>query len=99
MGTHCENYARNEPTGIEILTLDVIKGNKAITLYQRFGFEIIPPESALESVIRNFFVLLLVGRPYGWCNSGWGSHDDEKVTILEALIILCITLIFERLVI
>lgn len=74
---HSENFARSEP-GIEILTLDVLRGNKALSLYQRFGFEITPPKSAVHNGFMNCFVTLVVGRPYGWCNPEWGIHSMVK---------------------
>jgi len=76
----CENFARNEP-GIEILTLDVLKGNKALSLYERFGFEIVPFSNACERGMWTFMVTLFVGRPYGWCNPEWGLHNMKKKLI------------------
>ncbi len=73
----CENFARNE-AGIEVLTLDVLKGNKALSLYDRFGFEIVPPSNACSSCCTTFWVTFLMGRPYGLCNPEWGVHTMKK---------------------
>lgn len=76
----CEEYARNL-NGINVLTLDVLRGNRALAFYKRIGFEIIPPKSSIDDCFTNCFVWLVVGRPYGLCNSQWGVHKMQKKLI------------------
>mmetsp|Transcript_2248 Transcript_2248/g.2720 ORF Transcript_2248/g.2720 Transcript_2248/m.2720 type:complete len:198 (-) Transcript_2248:81-674(-) len=72
-----EEFARSEP-GIEILTLDVLRGNKAVSLYERFGFEIISPKNACNSCAISCLVTFFFGRPFGWCHPEWGLHSMKK---------------------
>ena len=74
---YSETFARNEP-GIEVLTLDVLRGNQALSLYQRFGFEIVPPKGCLGNCFLSVFVFLVMGRPYGLCNPRWGLDSMVK---------------------
>ena len=73
---HCEDFARNE-AGIEVLTLEVLKGNRALGLYERFGFEKVP-EDLLSRCITSFFVFAVMGRPYGLCHPEWGAIQMVK---------------------
>ena len=70
---YSEEYVRNEIQGIEIMTLEVLKGNPAIGLYERFGYEI-KPVGSFSSCCTALFVLLILGRPYGLCHPKCGSH-------------------------
>lgn len=72
-----EEFARNQP-GIEILTLEVLKGNRAVGLYQRFGFEIVPEKNPLTKCLSICCIFVCMGRPYGLCNPEWGSHSMVK---------------------
>lgn len=71
----CEDMARAE-SGISRLTLSVLKGNRALGLYQRVGFEITP--HADDGFWDVCCVTLIMGRPYGLCNPGWGSYYMVK---------------------
>ena len=67
---YCEEVARNEE-GIEIMTLDVLRGNPALGLYERFGFEIDRKRVWVE-YLRTCLVLVFMGRPYGCCHPKCG---------------------------
>jgi ribosomal protein S18 acetylase RimI-like enzyme len=57
------------------LTLEVFQGNRAIGLYERFGFKIVPPDGdCVDACCENVTVCCFFGRPYGWCHPKWGTH-------------------------
>lgn len=71
---HCESFAQSED-GVEILTLDVLKGNaKAISLYKKNGFVVKPPKSPLDECCTSCFSFILMGMPFG----KWGVHTMVK---------------------
>jgi len=63
--------------GIDRLTLEVIDGNRAIRLYERFGFRV-KPNSACMRGCYCFLTFWLVGCPYGISNMTCGSFDMVK---------------------
>jgi len=73
----CEAKARSTE-GINRLTLEVLRGNRAIGLYERFGFREIPKMDPCDEACDCFCTCFVMGRPYGCCNRGWGSIVMEK---------------------
>ncbi len=60
---------------IQVLTLEVLLGNRAVGLYERYGFEQVKIKNDCCS---SFVVCCLLGRPYGCRNPEWGSVFMEK---------------------
>ena len=58
--------------GASFLTLDMVRGNPAHTLYKRFGFEIEEPPNKVSDLFNTFLVILFLGRPYGCFHKEWG---------------------------
>jgi ribosomal protein S18 acetylase RimI-like enzyme len=58
------------------LTLEVLRGNRAIGLYERVGFQTVPSDP-LDDCCGAAVVFFFMGRPYGLCNPGWGSISME----------------------
>ena len=75
MLTWCEKTARER--GATMLTLDVINGNPARNLYDRFGF-VPTPRDGCEALVGCLCVTALIGRPYGCCDSAVGSTMMHK---------------------
>lgn len=73
----CQETALNYGTHITRLTLEVLRGNRAIQLYERFGFKI-KSVDCCDEACGAFFVCILLGRPFGFCNPSWGSAYMEK---------------------
>lgn len=74
----CEETARNyKARKITQLTLSVLKGNRAIGLYERFGFAI-KDTDPVEVCCSNVVIFCIFGRPYGCCHPDWGAHDMVK---------------------
>lgn len=71
----CEDKARLH-RGMT-LALEVLQGNPAIHLYKRFGFEI-EEVDFIENCCNCFWVLLLMGRPYGCRDRHFGLHSMVK---------------------
>ena len=70
-----EKTALDEPQ-LRRLTLEVLNGNRATGLYERFGF--IPKEQdGIDKCCGAFVVCVLFGRPYGFCDPQWGSIEME----------------------
>ncbi|GMI01084.1 hypothetical protein TrLO_g497 [Triparma laevis f. longispina] len=59
-----------------LYTLEVLNGNAAIRLYERFGF-VAKSDDACEWCIGAAFVCCFMGRPYG-CLSPMGAYTMEK---------------------
>ena len=78
----CEETGRAYDNGdgnkIDRMTLSVIKGNRAIGLYERFGYEIVEVTDSCTNCFNNMFVFVVLGRPYGWNNPEWGYYDMVK---------------------
>jgi ribosomal protein S18 acetylase RimI-like enzyme len=72
----CQETAINYNDDIKRLTLEVIRGNRAIGLYERMGFEARTVDSCDEAC-GSVLVCCLLGRPYGFCNPSWGSLEME----------------------
>jgi ribosomal protein S18 acetylase RimI-like enzyme len=74
----CEQTARSYKTRIYKLTLCVINGNRAIGLYERFGFQGKTNDDACDDCCEALIICCLLGRPYGCCNPKWGATDMVK---------------------
>jgi len=63
-----EDKARNTER-MSTLELEVFKGNQAISLYKRFGFEIVTRDDkdCFAECCEALVVCCIFGRPYGWC--------------------------------
>lgn len=61
-----------------VLTLTVLHGNPALRLYERFGFEALPPPDPVERCFDICGTFWIVGRPYGLCDPHWGSVEMRK---------------------
>jgi len=59
---------------MNMLTLEVLRGNRAIGLYERFGLEIQPVDDC-DECCGAVIICCLMGRPYGCCNREWGSVE------------------------
>ena len=65
---------------IKRLTLEVVRGNHAVALFKKFGFEV---ANALDEDCFAYFgaagwTCCKYGRPYGFCNPEWGYFRMEK---------------------
>ena len=58
--------------GITMLTLEVLNGNRAQGLYERMGF-VSQEQDCVDACCTSAMVFCFLGRPYGWCNPGWGA--------------------------
>jgi ribosomal protein S18 acetylase RimI-like enzyme len=74
----CRETAINYSSGIDRLTLEVLRGNRAIGLYERFGFTA-KSVDCCDEACGAVFVCCLMGRPYGMCNEGWGAIEMEMI--------------------
>lgn len=74
---YSEDFATRKVAGIDILTLDVLRGNPAIGLYERMGYEI-QPKRLWKNLMSTCFVLFLMGRPYGLCHPSCGVDSMVK---------------------
>lgn len=74
----CHETAISEYPHIARLLLEVLRGNPAIRLYERFGFEI-KPVDCVDNVCGAILVCCFLGRPYGLCNREWGSVEMELI--------------------
>ena len=70
--------AKAREHGCTQLTLAVLNGNRAIHLYERFGFKTVDTDP-IEMCCTAFVVCFLMGRPYGLCDPHVGSVDMVKV--------------------
>lgn len=70
----CHETALANP-GMHKLQLEVLRGNPAIRLYERVGFEIINLDNCGEECCTAMIVCCFFGRPYGFCNKEWGSVE------------------------
>ena len=68
--------------GDTVMSLAVLRGNRAQGLYERFGFEEQPHQDGCDECCECCFVTLCFGRPYGCCHAGWGSAFMTK-SLLE----------------
>lgn len=62
---------------IQRLKLEVLRGNRATGLYERFGFSIQKSGDCEDECCGAMLVCILFGRPYGICDEGWGSVEME----------------------
>lgn len=69
--------ARARAAGSTFMSLEVLCGNPAIHLYERFGFKIVP-KSKCEHMCEACILVAIMGRPYGCCNSQFGTVLMEK---------------------
>jgi ribosomal protein S18 acetylase RimI-like enzyme len=74
----CHQTAISEYSHVARLKLEVLRGNRAIQLYERFGFDIHQTD-CVEYLCGAVVVCLFFGRPYGFCNSEWGSVEMEMI--------------------
>jgi ribosomal protein S18 acetylase RimI-like enzyme len=58
------------------LTLEVLRGNRAIGLYERVGFHTVY-SNPIDDCCGAAMVFFFLGRPYGLCNPGWGAISME----------------------
>lgn len=72
-----EDKARSMPQ-ITFLSLGVVSGNRAIGLYERFGF-VRKKTDVIEDLCTCLIIFFLMGRPFGLCDPNWGGFDMEKV--------------------
>lgn len=75
----CHDTAKSAShTHISHLHLEVLRGNRAINLYERFGFEIKPIHHGyFEECCGVMLICCFFGRPYGLCHREWGSVEME----------------------
>jgi hypothetical protein len=60
--------------GDTVLSLALLRGNRAQGLYERFGFGVQPRGlDVADECCDCCFVTVFFGRPYGCCHEGWGS--------------------------
>jgi ribosomal protein S18 acetylase RimI-like enzyme len=64
--------------GASKLTLEVLQGNPAVSLYERCGFVIRQKGDVVEACCEAVAVCCVFGRPYGCCHPSWGTYVMEK---------------------
>lgn len=72
----CHATALEHPQ-ISRLQLEVLRGNRAIRLYDRFGFDIKPLNNCLGECCGAILLCCYYGRPYGMCRKEWGAVEME----------------------
>jgi ribosomal protein S18 acetylase RimI-like enzyme len=76
----CHEIAISEYPYIARLQLEVLRGNRAIRLYERLGFEIKPLQmGCFYASSAAILICCFFGRPYGLCNREWGSVEMEMI--------------------
>jgi len=68
----CKQTALDNPL-IKRLTLELVNGNRAIRLFERFGFEAKSLDDCVAECLGAVVVCCYFGRPYGICNENWGA--------------------------
>ena len=79
----CEATARSD-NSIDFLYLSVINGNRAKSLYERFGFVDDSEGDCVDEFCAVAIVCCCFGRPYGCCDPAWGATDMVKELRVKA---------------
>lgn len=75
--------------GDTVLSLAVLRGNRAQGLYERFGFGVQPRGlDVADECCDCCFVTVCFGRPYGCCHEEWGSAFMTKSVMPKPAVVV-----------